>query len=136
MKALTNLIFLILMLLCIPTFLYYMYQKTYASPHLEKIPSVPEYRKELQEKINENKRLQKEIDELKKHKERPLAQPPRPFGKGYTNPQNSNSGNSSKSLLSQPPRRVGQPPTPNEPEPHQESGPMKHQIEPADHLHE
>lgn len=123
MKALTNLIFLILMLLCVPVFLYFMYTKTYASGQMDlTAPTKPSSSNEIQIKNAEIARLRKENTELKARELRPLAQPPRRFGQGAqsTNPN-------SQGLLSQPPRRVGQ--GSNSCKSHQEYGQM-------DHLHE
>lgn len=118
MKALTNLIFLILMLLCIPTFLYYMYTQTYASKNVETSGMYsPPVKNDMRVKNAEIARLKKENAELKARELRPLAQPPRPFGQGgqSTNP-------SSQSPLSQPPRPVGSGSTSGES--HQEYGQM------------
>jgi hypothetical protein len=103
MKTLTNLIFLILLLLCGPIFLYYMYHKTYTPGAFQNTLSHTLNLKTFQEKINETQRLKMELEELNKYYERPLAQPARRFGQGgqSTNPN-------SQSPLSQPPRRIGQ----------------------------
>lgn len=123
MKALPNLIFLLLLLLSMPAFIYYMYTKTYASNQMnEAALAKPSSSNDIQIKNAEIARLKKENAELKARELRPLAQPPRPFGQGgqSTNP-------SSQSPLSQPPRRVGSGSTSEES--HQEYGQM-------DHLHE
>lgn len=123
MKALPNLIFLLLLLLSMPTFIYYMYTKTYASNQMnEAAPTKPSSVNEIQIKNAEITRLKKENAELKARELRPLAQPPRPFGQGgqSTNPN-------SKSLLSQPPRPVGQ--GPNSCKSYQERGQTNHLYE-------
>ncbi|MCX6846013.1 MAG: hypothetical protein NTU84_05540 [Verrucomicrobia bacterium] len=123
MKALTNLIFLILMLIGIPVFLYYMYTKTYASKKVEtSAMHAPSVKNDIRIKNLEIARLKKENAELKTRELRPLAQPPRPLGQGI---QSANPN--SQSLLSQPPRRIGR--NSNSCEPNQEYGQM-------DHLHE
>ncbi|MBU6171628.1 MAG: hypothetical protein KGQ87_09110 [Verrucomicrobia bacterium] len=106
MKALPHLIFLMLMLLGIPVAFYYIYVKTYDSRDVKvkvSAPANPQPNNEIQIKNAEIERLKKENAELKAREQRPLAQPPRPFGQGSlsTNP-------SSQSPLSQPPRPVGQ----------------------------
>lgn len=104
MKTLTNLIFLILILLCVPVFLYFMYTKTYASGQMDlNAPTKLSSSNDIQIKNAEIARLRKENTELKARELRPLAQPPRRFGQGGQ-PTNPNS----QSPLSQPPRRVGQ----------------------------
>jgi hypothetical protein len=132
MKTITNLVFLTLFLICGPVFMYYVYTKTYTPGTFQKKLTSPDYQKIIQEKNYENQRLQKELEELKKHKERPLAQPARRFGQGggqSTNP-------TSQSPLSQPPRRVGQPATPSVSDQHQENESMDRQIKPAYYLNE
>jgi hypothetical protein len=103
MKALTNLIFIVLLTLSAPVFLFIMYSKTYASKGAEtsaKKPSSVIY--EVQIKNAEIARLKKENAELKARIQSPLSRPPRPFGQGaqYTD-------SNSQSPLSRPPRRVG-----------------------------
>jgi hypothetical protein len=104
MKALPNLIFLLLLLLSMPAFIYYMYTKTYASNQMnEAALAKPSSSNDIQIKNAEIARLRKENAELKTRELRPLAQPPRPLGQSAA-PANPNS----QSLLSQPPRRLGQ----------------------------
>ncbi len=131
MRTVTNLVFLVLFLICGPVFMYYMYTKTYAPDTFQKKLTPPDYQKKLQEKNNENQRLQEELEELKKHMERPLAQPAWRFGQGgrSTNP-------SSKSPLSQPPRRMGQQPTPSESDTQHEDESKNRLIQPVDLLNE
>ncbi len=104
MKALPNLIVLLVLLLSMPILVYYMYTKTYISEIIEKDPATknPSTNAAIQIKNDEITRLKKENTELKARKSNPLAQPPRPFGRGeyFTYPN-------SKGALSQPPRRVG-----------------------------
>jgi hypothetical protein len=123
MKALPSLIFLLLLLLSIPAFIYYMYTKTYASNQVsEAALAKPSSSNVIQIKNAEIARLKKENAELKARELRPLAQPPRRFGQSAA-PANPNS----QSPLSQPPRRIGQ--GSNSCKSHQEYGQM-------DHLHE
>jgi hypothetical protein len=104
MKALPNLIFLLLLLLSMPAFIYYMYTKTYASNQMnEAALAKPSSSNDIQIKNAEIARLKKENAELKTRKLSPLAQPPRPLGQSAA-PANPNS----QSPLSQPPRRIGQ----------------------------
>jgi hypothetical protein len=123
MKALPSLIFLLLLLLSIPAFIYYMYTKTYTSNQVsEAALAKPSSSNVIQIKNAEIARLKKENAELKARELRPLAQPPRRFGQSAP-PANPNS----QSPLSQPPRRIGQ--GSNSCKSHQEYGQM-------DHLHE
>ena len=118
MKALPNLIFLLLLLLSMPAFIYYMYTKTYASNQMNEAALAKQSSSnDIQIKNAEIARLKKENAELKTRELRPLAQPPRPFGQGAqaANPN-------SQSPLSQPPRRIGR--RSNSCEPNQEYGQM------------
>lgn len=103
MKALTNLIFILLLTLSAPVFLFIMYSKTYASNSVEtsaKKPSSVIY--DVQIKNAEIARLKKENAELKARIQSPLSRPPRPFGQGTPNTDSN-----SQSPLSRPPRRAG-----------------------------
>lgn len=106
MKALPNLIVLLVLLLSMPVLLYYMYTKTYISKIIETDAGTknPSTDAAIQIKNAEIARLKKECAELelKGRESNPLAQPPRPFGRGgyFTNPN-------AQGALSQPPRRVG-----------------------------
>lgn len=104
MKAIFNLIFLLLMLLCISFFLYLMHAKTDALNNLKKTAnSSISFKDDSRIRNLELARPKKENAEPKTHEQSALAQPPRRFGQGQqvANPN-------SQSLLSQPPRRLGQ----------------------------
>ena len=123
MKTLINLIFLLLILLCVPVFLYFVYNKTNAWIGPDKFgSSSSSIQKEIQIKNLQIARLKKENAELKAREQSPLARPPRPFGQGaqYTN-------SNSQSRLSRPPRSVGKDYAPRE---HPED------LGSIDHLHE
>lgn len=123
MKTLINLIFLLLILLCVPVFLYFVYKKTDAWNGPDKFgPSSSSIQNEIQIKNLQIARLKKENAELKAREQSPLARPPRPFGQGtqYTN-------SNSQSRLSRPPRSVRKDYAPRE---HPED------LGSIDHLHE
>lgn len=103
MKNLINLFFVLLMLLCVPVFLYFIHSKTNVSNDTDKTKnSASLLQNEIQIKNLQIARLKKENADLKARAQSPLSRPPRPFGQGaqYTD-------SNSQSPLSRPPRRVG-----------------------------
>ena len=105
MKTLPHLLFLLLMLLGIPVFMYFLFIKSSGSSYFNKAntDTVPTRSvSEIQIKNLEIAKLKKQNEALKQKRQSPLAQPPRPFGQAYPS-----SNPNSKSPLAQPPRPVG-----------------------------
>jgi hypothetical protein len=103
MRTLINLIFLLLMLLCAPILLYFVYNKSNTWIRLDKLgSSSSSIRNEIQIKNLQIAQLKKENAELKARMQSPLSRPPRPFGQGAYQTGSNNDSN-----FSRPPRRVG-----------------------------
>ncbi len=87
MKALPNLIVLLVLLLSMPVLLYYMVTKTYADKGIDQtVSSATSVENAIQIKDTEiarlkreNAALKKENTELKSRQSNPLSQPPRRF---------------------------------------------------------